>query len=442
MINHFKAALQEIWQDKRTLWSRLWLPFLMFCGVLLLASLSLQEMGGSGDSTNDSGDSNEAFVSPNSTIGIVANENADSLVAELKRIDGVDYQMIDNMDTLQTMMDNSDLDMAIVIDEFFDDALKTGNSGEILVYHNSFDDALKEGIKNGIEGYERQVLNDRMAASGFNESFTNPINISEIDASGFTKYNNTPSTESDGRMEENIKIPFNEIGGVFLLLLFYFAWLGGIFPALTLFTTDRLSQIVTNEAKPVLIARTLAVAVFGLLHALLFYLVAILLFKTFAPSGNFYMNMVKSALSADMMPIILVGLIPLTAVFSTFLSWSVTKRGTFKEGQNRIQPLKISIGLFLLMGITASFGTSLIAYLIPVFNIGTLSRILLQNDLNWLYLTLTYAVCFGIAYVCYLQALKEFEMRIQQPILVEDIIDIENTDISNTDDFISNVDND
>lgn len=426
MINHYKTAIQEIWQDKRTLWSRLWLPFLLFAGVLFLIALSLKEMGG-GNMTNFEGESSEN-TAPIATVGIVANGNGDSLIKQLEVIESVDYQLIEKMDTIQTMMESGDLDMAIVIDEFFDDAIKTGHTGEIIMYHDGYNDALKEGILNNIDWYKRRILNERLADSGFDDAFINPVNISEVDATNFIGQSDADA--ADDSTSKNQGTVFNEIGGFFLLLVFYFAFLGGIYPALTLFTNDVVSQITTNEAKPILIGRTLAVATFSVAHALLFYLVAILIFQPYQASGNFYLGMLQVALRTNYMPLILFGLVPLTAVFATFLSWSVIKRGTFKEGQNRIQPLKISVGLFVLMGITASFGTSLFAYLIPVMNVGTLSRLLLQNNLNWLYLIVTYLSSFGIAYVCFQQALKEFEKRVQQPILVENLTKNQ-TDITN-----------
>jgi hypothetical protein len=247
--------------------------------------------------------------------------------------------------------------------------------------------------------------------------------------------NDFNNPESDNSENESSGTVFNEIGGLFLLLVFYFAFLGGIYPALTLFTNDGLSQMTTDEPKKVLISKILAVATFSIFHGLLFYLVAILIFQPYQASGNIYLGMLKVALRTNYMPLILFGLVPLAAVFSTFLSWSVTKRGTFKEGQNRIQPLKISVGLFILMGISANFGTSLFTYLIPVMNVGTLSRLLLQNNLNWLYLILTYATSFGIAYVCFQQALKEFEKRVQEPIIPTDFV--ENIEISNHEDDAS-----
>lgn len=429
MINSFKTAVSEIWQDKRTLWSRLWLPFLLFSGLLFILSLSLNDFGDG--SANFGEEDGEGSVSPNSTVGIVANGNGDSLIAQLKIIEGVDYQMIDKMDTVQTMMDNGDLDLAIVIDEYFDDAIKTGNSGEIILFHDGYDEALKQGINNNILWYERIILNNRLAASGFDASFTDPVNVSEIDASNFTgTSNNDSSTSSDS--EDNPTV-FNEIGGAFILLILYFAFLGGIYPALSLFTTEVVSQIKTDKPQTVLLGRILAVAAFGILHSLLLFGVMLLLFKPYGNSGNIYSNMIKVALRADLMPLILLSLIPLTAVFSTFLTWAVTKRGTFKEGQNRLQPLKISVGLFLLIGLTAGFGTSFLAYLVPVVNVGTLSRALIQDNLNWLNIVITYAASFGIAYVCFQQALKEFEKRIQQPIVVDEPVDNEEIIINNLD---------
>lgn len=440
MIQSFKSAVNEIWQDKGTLWSRLWLPFLLFSGLLLILSLSLNDLdGGSADFSGDNEDG-QAVESPKSTVGIVANNNGDSLIAQLKIIESIDYLMIDNMDTIQTMMNNGDLDLAIVIDDFFDDAIKTGNSGELILYHDGYDEALKEGVQNNIDWYKRRILNQRLAKTGFDDSFITPVNVSEIDASGFTAIDYSDSDSSSDDSSDSPTV-FNEIGGAFILLILYFAFLGGIYPALTLFTTERVSQIETDEPKTVLLGRTLAVAAFGLLHALLLFGVMMLLFRPYQSSGNLYAGMIKVALRAELMPVILLGLIPLVAVFSTFLSWSVTKRGTFKEGQNRLQPLKISIALFLLMGLTAGLGTGVIAYLIPLVNIGTLSRALIQNDLNWVNLVVTYASCFGIAYVCFEQGLKEFEKRIKQPVLVNDteniVIDnLDNDDIINNNDVV------
>ena len=185
MITYFKVALSEVWQDKRTLWVRMYLPLLLFSGLLLLVSLSLNTAGGTSNFSENE-DGGGASESQKSTVGIVTNNNGDSLVRQLQVIETVKYQMIDNVDTVQEMMNNGDLDLAIVIDEFFDDAIKTGNSGEVLVYHNGYDDALKEGIKNNIDWYERRILNQRLANSGFDASYIDPVNISEINA--FSKH--------------------------------------------------------------------------------------------------------------------------------------------------------------------------------------------------------------------------------------------------------------
>ncbi len=409
MITYFKVALSEVWQDKRTLWVRMYLPLLLFSGLLLLVSLSLNTAGGTSNFSENE-DGGGASESQKSTVGIVTNNNGDSLVRQLQVIETVKYQMIDNVDTVQEMMNNGDLDLAIVIDEFFDDAIKTGNSGEVLVYHNGYDDALKEGIKNNIDWYERRILNQRLANSGFDASYIDPVNISEINA-----YEFKDTTENNSDDSEDNATVFNEIGGVFILLFFYFAWLGGIYPALALFTTDRLSSIITDEPQKVLLGKTLAVAFFSILHALLFLGIVLLIFRPYQPSGNLYAAMIKTGLRADLLPLIIVSLLPLAALFATFKSWSVTKQGTFKEAQNRLQPLKISVGLFILIGITAGFGTTLAVYLIPVINIGTLSRLLLQENLNWLYLIITFVSCFSFAYWCNQFALKEFVKRVKVP---------------------------
>ena len=144
--------------------------------------------------------------------------------------------------------------------------------------------------------------------------------------------------------------------------------------------------------------------------------IILLIFRPYQPSGNLYAAMIKTALRADLLPFIILSLVPLVALFATFKSWSVTKQGTFKEAQNRLQPLKISVGLFILIGITAGFGTGLAVYLVPVVNIGTLSRMLLQNNLNWLYLIIAFVSCFSFAYWCYLFALKEFVKRVKEPV--------------------------
>ena len=409
MITYFKVALSEVWQDKRTLWVRMYLPLLLFSGLLLLVSLSLNTAGGTSNFSEDE-DGGGTSESQKSTVGIVTNNNGDSLVRQLQVIETVKYQMIDNIDTVQEMMNNGDLDLAIVIDEFFDDAIKTGNSGEVLLYHNGYDDALKEGIKNNIDWYERRILNQRLTTSGFDASYIDPVNVSEINA-----YEFKDTTENNSDDSEDNATVFNEIGGVFILLFFYFAWLGGVYPALALFTTDRLSSIITDEPQKVLLGKTLAVAFFSILHALLFLGIVLLIFRPYQPSGNLYAAMIKTGLRADLLPLIILSLLPLAALFATFKSWSVTKQGTFKEAQNRLQPLKISVGLFILIGITAGFGTTLAVYLIPIINIGTLSRLLLQENLNWLYFIITFVSCFSFAYWCNQFALKEFIKRVKAP---------------------------
>ena len=418
MISYFIIAIKEVWQDKRTLWIRMYLPFLLFIGLLFLVSLSLNSIGDTGADFDAEATNGQAYESPKSTVGIVANDNGDSLIAQLQIIESVNYKMIENIDTVQEMMNNGDLDLAIVIDDYFDDAIKTGNSSEVLIYHNGYDDALKEGIKDNIGWYERRILNQRLSKTGYDASYIDPVNISEINASEFKDTSTSFADTNDG-----ITV-FNEIGGLFILLFFYFAWLGGIYPSLALFTTDRLSTIKTDEPKQVLLGRTMAVAFFSLLHALLFLGFVFLFFKPYQPSGNLYAAMLKTALRAEQMGFIMLSVVPLVALFATFKSWSVTKQGTFKEGQNRLQPLKLTVFIFLLLGLTAGFGTSLGVYLFPLINVGTLSRLLLADNVNWLYVVVTYVSCVSLAYWCYQFALKELVKRIVQPQSIFEVDDL------------------
>lgn len=434
MIHHFKAALSEVWQDKRTLWVRLYLPLLLLSGLLLVVSLSLNELGGESANFEGNEENGTSYQSPKSTVGIVENGNGDSLVQQLKIIESVNYQKIDDIDTIQEMMENGDLDLAIVIDDFFDDAIKSGNSGEILIYHDGYNDALIAGIKDNIAWYERRILNQRLASTGFDASYVDPVNISEIDAGAFSSF----SGDNQSNNEDKATV-FNEIGGIFILLFFYFAWLGGIYPALALFTSDRLSLIITDEPQKVLLGRILTVAFFSMLHAFLFLGITYLIFQPNQPSGSLYAAMIKTALRTDSLPFIMISLIPLATLFATFKSWSVTKQGTFKEAQNRLQPLKISVGLFILIGITAGFGTSLLVYLVPVVNIGTLSRLLLQNNVNWMYLIIAFASCFGFAFWCYKFALKEFIKRVKAP--VDDSLLANQIITTNFDESQSNMEN-
>jgi hypothetical protein len=421
VINAFKQAIKEIWQDKRTLWSRLWLPFLMFGILLFLLSISLDEMGGS---SNFSGGDNANVETPNSIVGIVANNNGDSLIQQLKVIESVDYILLENTDTLQYLIENGGLELGVVIDDYFDDALKTGNTGEILLYYDGYNDALKTGITDNIAWYERRILNKRMEKSGMNDAFTNPINIGLINSNTFDSEDLTLAND-----ETDEATVFNEIGGIFIWLLLLFCWLGGVYPALSLFTNEVTQRIITDKPKTILIGRILAVAAFSLLHSLLLYFVFILIFQPFSSGGSFYSNMIKLALNADLMPVIIFTLIPLSLLFASFLSWSTMKRGTFKEAQNRIQPLKVSIGMLLVIGLTGGLGINVLLSLVPLINIGQLSRLLLQDNLNWLYLILTYAATFIYAYACFTQGLKEFEKRVQpipKPVFIAEVDELNN----------------
>ncbi len=429
IISAFQQAIKEIWQDKGTLWSRLWLPFLMFGILLFILSLSLGEMGGSSDFGGTDNGNSEI---PKSLVGIVANGNGDSLIQQLEVIESVEYLLLDDTDTLETLMESGVVEVGVVIDDYFDDAIKTGNTGEVLLYHDGYNDALRAGIADNIAWYERRVLNERMAKAGYNDAFTDPVNIGEINANTF-EYEDLSLSDDEA---DNATV-FNEIGGVFIWLLLFFCWLGGVYPALSLFTNETTQQIITDKPRTVLIGRILAVTVFALLHSLLLYLAFVLIFKPFSSGGNLYANMIKLALNADLMPVIIMTLIPLSLLFATFFTWSVIKRGTFKEAQNRIQPLKISIGTLLFIGLTGGLGINVFLSLVPLINIGQLSRLLLQNNLDWLYLTITYAATLGFAYLCFEQALKEFEKRVQsvpKPVLIaENFETIENQAIKDED---------
>lgn len=383
----YQQSFKEIWQDKRTIWARMILPLL-----LLVVGLWIISLGLGGDSEPIANDDDSSKIN----IGLIHYGNGAGLVKQLKLRKDVQWLEQTDAENIEANIEADSFDMAIVIDEYFDDAVEKNRTGEVLIYYNSANEATKQSLEENITWYENRLLRKRLEDLNLSEDLTDPINISGIDTA------TVENTETDSTL--------SSIGGVFALLLLFYGWLGGVYPSLTLFTADTLNakSILDRDKSSVFMGRLLAVVSCGLLYALILFGGLYFVIHSSSFSG-IYAGIAQASFDVNNMLWVILSLIPLTILFGSFLSWSVLKYRTFKDTQNSIQPLKVTIFMLLLMGVTDSFGFNFITSIVPVLGVGSISGAFVEGDFPTIHIVLAYISSFGFAYLFWKAGLQLFK---------------------------------
>ncbi len=397
ILSAFQQGYREIWQDKRTLWARLILPLLLLAFGLWILTMSLS----SGASSEDNANTTAQVTTPaKSRVALVDNNQGEALIKQLKLRKDIEWITRDSADNLEAEIEMDSFDMAIVIDEYFDDALKNDRTGEVLIYYNLFTQETQESLMDNIKWYENQLLRKRLDSLNLSEDLTDPINISGI------------QTQS---LSESGSSALSGIGSFFILFIFFYGWLGVIYPALTLFTAESINplSILERDKGSVFTGRWLAVISMGWIYSGLFLGILYLLVHVNSGFKGMYAGIAQASFDTSMLGWVFLNLIPLVILFGSFVSWSVLKNSTFKESQNKLQPLKITIFVLLLMGVTQSFGFNYLTSIVPVLGSGSVSIAMLEGETSYVHLLLVIGCLVGLSYLLWQAGFNIFKEKVK-----------------------------
>lgn len=221
ILTIFKKELKDTLRDRRTLLTMLVLPTLLI-PVLTMVMTKV--------ATSQAEKSSEKELK----IAVFDDGNGGDLVNQIER--RKDVILLKDIDPSQfkDLVKEDSIDLGVIIKTGFSDAIRDFKTGGIDVVYNSTDGIPLERLTETFDEYKEQVLVARLDSLGANNATINPIEVTETDA--FSK------SEGIGKM----------IGGFLPYIFVLFCLMGGMYPAIDLFTGEKergtIETILTTPA--------------------------------------------------------------------------------------------------------------------------------------------------------------------------------------------------
>lgn len=270
----------------------------------------------------------------------------------------------------------------LVIPADFDEVLADRDrSAEIAFYHDSTIHSSEEAarrVRRVVDNYRQHVVEARVAQLGMGPDFLRPISLA-------------PGTN----VATTSQMAVATMGGLLPYLIIFFAYLGGIYPAVDLGAGEKerntLETLLLSPASRTEIAlgKFLVILTTSLCAALLGLLSLAFSFWVLVPP-EFLDKLNLDVGPANFVAIMFLAVPPAAIFASIFLAVSIYAR-SFKEAQNYMTPIGLIVFLpvvaALLPGVELNWKLSLV----PLVNISLLMKELLKNTIPWGYYSLTFA---------------------------------------------------
>jgi len=367
ILTIFKKELKDTLRDRRTLLTMLVLP------TLLIPVLSMVMMKVAKSQMDKS--SEKAL-----TIAVFDDGNGGDLVDMIER--RKDVVLLKDIDPIQfkDLVKQDSIDLGVVIQAGFGDAIRDFNTGTIDVTYNSTDEIPLKRLTKTIDEYSDGVLAIRLDSLGANNATINPVSIKETDA----------YTDAEGMGKA--------IGGFLPYIFVLFCLMGGMYPAIDLFTGEKergtIETILTTPVTrlEILLGKMGTVVLGGVVSGILAIFGMYLALKINADIPDHFKNVILSVLNPKSVSLIILMIIPLTVFFAGLLIPASIYSKSFKEAQSLIQPALIVVILPLaVVASIPSLKLTFITALIPIVNVALACKDVIADTIDYGLLAVVFA---------------------------------------------------
>ena len=367
ILTIFKKELKDTLRDRRTLITMLVLP------TLLIPVLSMVMMKVAKSQMDKS--SEKAL-----TIAVFDDGNGGDLVDMIER--RKDVVLLKDIDPIQfkDLVKEDSIDLGVVIQAGFGDAIRDFNTGTIDVTYNSTDEIPLKRLTKTIDEYSDGVLAIRLDSLGANNATINPVSIKETDA----------YTDAEGMGKA--------IGGFLPYIFVLFCLMGGMYPAIDLFTGEKergtIETILTTPVTrlEILLGKMGTVVLGGVVSGILAIFGMYLALKINADIPDHFKNVILSVLNPKSVSLIILMIIPLTVFFAGLLIPASIYSKSFKEAQSLIQPALIVVILPLaVVASIPSLKLTFITALIPIVNVALACKDVIADTIDYGLLAVVFA---------------------------------------------------
>ena len=379
----FKKELTDVLRDRRTLFFMIVIPVIVM-PLIFIGSIKFQEY--------QSKKSDEKILN----IGLI-NKTSNSQIRDYLLDQKGVYLVEDiDLDSLELGIKNDSLQGGLYIHKNFINDISASGMGEVEVYYKSSDlmSKAKNRINNALEIYKNEVVSERLSEFNVDKGLLEPLDIINKDMS--TK------KETIGKA----------VGGLIPYMLVIFIFLGAMYPAIDLGAGEKergsLETLLSSPATKfeITVGKLMVVSLAGMVSGLI---------SVVGISAPFYFisnipDQIKSTVLEIISPFIIVSviilMIPIAIFFASMLLSISFYARSFKEAQSLMGPLNIIIIVPLMLTIGPGIEIDHITALIPLINVGLLTKEILAGSAQPIYFietlsSLLFFAAIGIRFSVY-----------------------------------------
>ena len=379
----FKKELTDVLRDRRTLFFMIVIPVIVM-PLILIGSIKFQEY--------QSKKSDEKVLN----IGLI-NKTSDSQIRDYLLDQKGVYLVEDiDLDSLELGIKNDSLQGGLYIHKNFINDISANGMGEVEVYYKSSDlmSKAKNRIYNALDIYKNEVVSERLSGFNVDKGLLEPLDIINKDMS--TK------KETIGKA----------VGGLIPYMLVIFIFLGAMYPAIDLGAGEKergsLETLLSSPATKfeITVGKLMVVSLAGMVSGLI---------SVVGISAPIYLlgnipDQIKSTVLEIISPFIIVSviilMIPIAIFFASMLLSISFYARSFKEAQSLMGPLNIVIIVPLMLTLGPGIEIDHITALIPLINVGLLTKEILAGSAQPIYFietlsSLLFFAAIGIRFSVY-----------------------------------------
>ena len=379
----FKKELTDVLRDRRTLFFMIVIPVIVM-PLIFIGSIKFQEY--------QSKKSDEKVLN----IGLI-NKTSDSQIRDYLLDQKGVYLVEDiDLDSLELGIKNDSLQGGLYIHKNFINDISANAMGKVEIYYKSSDlmSKAKNRINNALEIYKNEVVSQRLSEFNVDKGLLEPLDIINKDMS--TK------KETIGKA----------VGGLIPYMLVIFIFLGAMYPAIDLGAGEKergsLETLLSSPATKfeITVGKLMVVSLAGMVSGLI---------SVVGISAPFYFignipDQIKSTVLEIISPFIIVSviilMIPIAIFFASMLLSISFYARSFKEAQSLMGPLNIVIIVPLMLTLGPGIEIDHITALIPLINVGLLTKEILAGSAQPIYFietlsSLLFFAAIGIRFSVY-----------------------------------------
>ena len=379
----FKKELTDVLRDRRTLFFMIAMPVIVM-PLIFIGSLKFQEY--------------QIKKSEEKILNIaLVNESGETKIRDyILNQKGVNLIEDIDADSLEAGIKSDSLQGGLYIGKNFLNNISTNQMGAVEIYYKSSDlmSKAKKRINNALDQYKNEVVAGRLLRFDIDKNLLEPLQIIDKDMS--TK------KETIGKA----------LGGLVPYMLVIFIFLGAMYPAIDLGAGEKergsLETLLSSPATKfeITVGKLMVVSLTGLVSGLISVvgITAPMYFIDNIP------DQIKSTVLEIISPFMIISviflMIPIAIFFASMLLSISFYARSFKEAQSLMGPLNIIIIVPLMLTLGPGIEIDHITALIPLINVGLLTKEILAGSVEPIYFietlsSLLFFAAIGIRFSVY-----------------------------------------